>query len=36
MEKSYINLKKTKDKDGEIAFEAELAADALAASEGRY
>ncbi len=34
MEKSYINLKKTKEKDGEIAFEAELAADILAEKEG--
>lgn len=33
MEKSYINLKKTKEKDGEIAFEAELAAAALAVAE---
>ena len=33
MEKSYLNLKKTKEKDGEIAFEAELAADIVTASE---
>ena len=33
MEKSYLNLKKTKEKDGEIAFEAELAADIVTAYE---
>jgi FKBP-type peptidyl-prolyl cis-trans isomerase (trigger factor) len=33
MEGSYLNLKKIKDKDGEIAFEAELAAGAIAKSE---
>lgn len=33
MGKSYLNLKKTKDKDGEIAFEAELATDVVAACE---
>ncbi len=33
MEKSYINLKKTKEKDGEVAFEAELTASIIAASE---
>ncbi|MGB7958195.1 MAG: trigger factor [Minisyncoccia bacterium] len=30
---SYLNLKRTKEKDGEIAFEAELAADVLAEAE---
>ena len=33
MGKSYINLKKLKEKDGEISFEAELAADSIAESE---
>jgi FKBP-type peptidyl-prolyl cis-trans isomerase (trigger factor) len=33
MEKSYSNLKKTKEKDGEIAFEAELAAEIVAQCE---
>ncbi len=31
---SYLNLKKTKEKDGEIAFEAELAADVVTEYEG--
>ena len=34
MGKSYLNLKKTKEKDGEIAFEAELPTEAMTASEG--
>jgi len=33
MEKPYVNLKKTKEKDGEIAFEAELSAEATAEAE---
>ena len=33
MEKPYINLKKTKEKDGEIVFEAELSAEATAEAE---